>query len=150
MLVEWFLIKAPLDPTARCDQLPTLDQSRRKKTKIEPIYSVSAGKVKQASKKKGDSLFDCVANGGFVANKIRPMDDPHQSDCFVSITGIGDNLVPQKIIGHCCAISRPTTGDCLFIYAKYACVPEHPTSMHLVIQLKHYKFTVSDRHWLSG
>ena len=137
-----------MDPTARCDQLPTLGQSRRNKKKIQLTYSVFTGKVKYANKKKGDSLFNRGANGGVTANNMRPMDEPHISDCFISITCVGNHLIPQKRIGCYCAVSRSTAGDCLCIYAKYVCAPEKSTTILLVIQLEHYKNKVIDRHWL--
>ena len=76
------------------------------------------------------------------------MDDP--SDWFVSITGIGNHLIPHKRIGCYCAVSGSTMGDCLCIYTEYVCVPEQPISIHSVIQLEHYKNKVDDKYYLLG
>ena len=129
--------KTPLASTARCDQLPTYKRSGRRE--------------------KNTNLFQLVKSNRQARRKVIiylimvPMVVLQLVTCnlwMVSITGVGNHLIPQKRIGCYCAVSRSTMGDCLCIYAEYACVLEQPTSIHSVIQLEHYKNKVDDKHWL--
>ena len=74
---------------------------------------------------------------------MRCMDELHPLDQFVSITGVGDHLLPQKRIGRYCAVSTSTSGRYLCVYAEYARVTEQPTSIHSCVQIEHSKNKIS-------
>ena len=100
--------------------------------------------------KDGISIFDGRANGGIIGHDMRPMDDPHPSDCFATIYGITNHEINNKHIWCYCAVSPPKNVDCLCIYPEYARVPEQPTSIHSGTQLWDYGNKISDFSTLLG
>ena len=108
---------APLSPNVWCDCLPVIALPSSG-CNLSITYFVSTNKVKRASKKTGDSFVDQGANGGVAAEDMAPMDNLYPSDCFVSITGIGDHLIPNKRVGRYCAVSKSIHNKCLCIYAE--------------------------------
>ena len=97
-----------------------------------------------------EASLDPTDRCGVTAENMAPMDILYPSDRFVRITGVGNYLIPELIIGHYCLVSQSTRGDCLCNYALYACAPEQPTSIHSVIQLNHYKNNVDNKDYLLG
>ena len=85
--------EAPIAPSAKLDYLQTIKpfhSNSKKIMKSEVTYSDSAGKVKKCTKNDGLSLFDQGVD-------MRPMDESHPSDQFVSIIDVGDHLLPEIV-----------------------------------------------------
>ena len=144
---------APLDPTARCDSI-TQNDNRLSQSHCQ--YAVSKDRVAQAMedlkqwRNDGLSLFYGGANGGIAGRDMRPMDDPHSSDCFATIYGNTYHEINNKYIGRYCAVSPSKEGDVVCIYPEYARVLEQPASIHSGTQLQDYGNWILDFSTLLG